>query len=210
MITLHTKEPGVHLARRVAELRKGLRSRDVAELADKAGAVLANGRFHLYLWGQPVTISPPDFLAYTEAGEELDIFSQALLAYYLHTTNGAPLTGEWIAFTELPDAQFYTTAFQGYTGNELAKVFGNDIERLAETAVAIGGWAVQFADRAVAFQVLPRVVIMVACWSGDEEFPPSYRILFDANTRYQLPTDACAIIGSTLTQQLVKRYNLAK
>ncbi len=45
---------------------------------------------------------------------------------------------------------------------------------------------------------------------GDEEFSPSYRILFDANTRHHLPTDTCAIIGSTLTRRLIKGYNPAK
>lgn len=210
MITLHTKEPEMHLARRVSELHQALRTRNVVQLAQKAGAVWANGRFHFHLWAQPITITPPDFLARDATGQELDTFSQALLAYYLHTTNGAPLAGEWIAFTELPDAQFYTTAFQGYTGNELARVFGNEIERFAETAVALGGHPISFADRACAFRVLPHVAVMVACWAGDEEFSPSYRILFDANTRHHLPTDACAIIGSTLTRRLIKGYNPAK
>lgn len=210
MATVHLANPRDYLVRRVAELHLELRTRDVNQLADKAGVVQENGRFHLHLWGQAITITPPDLLACDATGQELDTFSQALLAYYLHTTNGAPLAGEWIAFTELPDAQFYTTAFQSYTGNELARAFGNDVERLAETAVAMGGWAVQFADRAFAFQVLPHVAVMVACWLGDEDFPPSYRILFDANTRHHLPTDACAIIGSTLTRWLLKGYNPAK
>lgn len=207
MITLHTKEPEMHLARRVGELHWELRTQDVVQLAQKAGAVLENGRFHLHLWGQPITISPPNFLACNEVGAELDTFSQALLAYYLHTTNGATLAGEWIAFSELPDAQFYTAAFQGYTGNVLAKVFGNDLGRLAETAVALGGRFISFANRAYSFHVLPHVAVMAACWLGDEDFPPSYRILFDANTRHHLPTDACAIIGSTLTRRLIRGYN---
>lgn len=208
MITLHTKDPQAHLARRVVDLHAALRTQDVAQLAQKAGAVMENGRFHLHLWGQPIAITPPNFMACNAAGQELDTFSQALLAYYLHTTDGAPLAGAWIAFTELPDAQFYTAAFQGYTGNELAKVFGNEVERLAETAVALGGQPVPFADRAFALRVLPNVAVMVACWQGDEDFPPSYRILFDANTRHHLPTDACAIIGSTLTRRLIRGYNL--
>lgn len=204
------KDARDYLARRVAELHEDLRQQDQNGLAQKAGAVAKDGRFHLYLWGQPITITPPDFLARDAAGQELDTFSQALLAYYLHTTNGVPLAGEWIAFTELPDAQFYTAAFQGYTGNELARAFGNEVERFAETAVALGGQPVSFADAAFTFRVLPNVAVMVACWVGDEDFPSSYRILFDANTGHHLPTDACAIIGSTLTRRLIKGYNPAK
>jgi hypothetical protein len=205
--TLHMKEAQDHLARRVAELHTELRQQPVAALAARAGAIYENGRFHLHLWGQSITSAPPNFLACDAAGQPLDTFSQALLAYYLHTTNGAPLAGEWIAFTELPDAQFYTAAFQGYTGGELARLFGNETEAFAAAALALDGQPVSFADCAYQFRVLPHVAVMAACWQGDEDFPPSYRILFDANTRYHLPTDACAIIGSTLTRRLVRGYN---
>ncbi len=131
--------------------------------------------------------------------------TQALLAYYLSTSDGMRLTGEWIAFTVLPNGRFYTNAFQGYTGNKLARVFENDVAVFGETAVSIGGQAVEFADAAFRFQILPHVAVLVACWMGDEDFPPSYKVLFDANTSHHLPTDACAIIGSMLTGKLLKQ-----
>jgi hypothetical protein len=199
-----------YLARRVTELHEALRSREVGQLAQNAGAQLLDGRYHLHLWGQPISIDPPDFMARDASGQPLDTFNQALLAYYLHTSNGAPLAGEWISFTELPDAQFYTAAFQGYTGNRLATVLGHEGEALAAAAVALGGQSLAFADYAFAFRVLPHVAVMVACWLGDEDFPSSYRILFDAHTRYHLPTDACAIVGSTLTKRLIKQHQASQ
>ncbi|MFN2105113.1 MAG: DUF3786 domain-containing protein [Candidatus Promineifilaceae bacterium] len=42
------------------------------------------------------------------------------------------------------------------------------------------------------------------CWLGDEDFPTSYRILFDRSIEHHLPTDACAILGSMLTTRLTK------
>ncbi len=39
-------------------------------------------------------------------------------------------------------------------------------------------------------------------WMGDDEFPPSYKILFEDTTDYHLPTDACAILASMLTGKL--------
>lgn len=196
-----------HLARRVAELHHELRSQPTSDLAQKSGARYEDGRLRLRVWGRPVALTPPNFMARDADGQELDIFTQALLAYYLWTTDGAPLTGEWIAFTELPDAQFYTAAFQGYTGRELARLFGNDLEAFTAAAVALNGQAAPFADCAYQFRVLPHVAVMVACWQGDEDFSPSYRILFDANTRHHLPTDACAIIGGSLTRRLIREHN---
>jgi hypothetical protein len=38
---------------------------------------------------------------------------------------------------------------------------------------------------------------------GDENFPASCQILFDASACHYLPTDVCAILGSMLTRKLL-------
>ena len=199
------ERPLTGLAGRVQELQADLARRDLPELAQACGALLLHGRLQMKVWETAVTIAAPNFVACAaETGEALDPLTQALVAYYLHTVDGILPANHWIAFTELPDGRFYTQAFQGYTGRELAQTFGNDVVRFSETAVALGGTAVPFADAAFRFQVLPCVPVLVVCWQGDEDFPPSYKILFDAHTPHYLPTDACAILGSMLTRRLLK------
>lgn len=190
------------LGKRAIELLATLRGANPLLLATRTGARYDEGILQIVVWDTAVSFTFPDFTPLIP----LDTLTHALLAYYLTRADGTPLTRKWIAFSDLPDGRFYTAAFQGYTGNELARVFGNRVETLAETAVSLGGHAVNFADRAVAFRVLPHVAVMVACWQGDEDFPPSYRLLFDANTCHHLPTDACAIIGSTLTRRLIQEH----
>lgn len=199
------ERPLTGLAGRVQELQADLARRDLSELAHACGAALVDGRLQMKVWQTAVTISAPEFVArHAETGEALDPLTQALVAYYLHTADGMLPADHWIAFTELPDGRFYTQAFQGYTGRELAQTFGNDVVRFGETAVALGGTAVPFADAAYRFQALPRVPVLAVCWQGDEDFSPSYKILFDAHTPHYLPTDACAILGSMLTRRLLK------
>ena len=137
-------------------------------------------------------------------GEPLDVMTQAFLAYYFHTADGTQVSEQWIAFSGLPDGQFYASAFQGYTGNELAKVFGNDLEMFTNAADNLGGRPYKLGDAAFIFQALPLVPILAVGWQGDEDFAPSYRLLFDKNINHHLPTDACAILGSTLTRRLIK------
>jgi hypothetical protein len=50
------------------------------------------------------------------------------------------------------------------------------------------------------------VSLMVVCWLGDEDFLTSYRILFDAAANHHLSTDACAVVGSTLTRRLLQAH----
>ena len=194
------------LPRRIAELRQVLAGRKTAVITTNTGATRAPDGLYLEVWGQPVIVTLPGFVVRdAQSGQECDIMMQALVAYYLCTSDGTLPSGEWIAFTALPNGRFYTNAFQGYTGNKLAQGFGNDVGVFEETAVSMGGQAVQFADAAFRFQILPHVAVLVACWMGDEDFPPSYKLLFDSNTSHHLPTDACAIIGSMLTGKLLKQ-----
>ena len=211
------------LARQAASLRDTLQSADPTALAARTGAKYQDrgsgeGEFLLPLWGEPVRISFPGFIARKGAGEELSLGTRALLLYHFTTADGAPVAGQWISFSELPNGRFYNQAYQGYTGGELARVFGADLARFARAAARLGGVPQPFAGTdhsqesehslhdgpaAFAFQALPRLHLLAAAWPGDEDFPTSYQILFDASTSHQLPTDVCAILGSTLVRRLI-------
>jgi hypothetical protein len=69
--------------------------------------------------------------------------------------------------------------------------------------VRLGGVTEDFADVSFRFQALPYVPVLAVCWQGDEDFPSSYQLLFDAHTPSHLPTDGCAILGSMLTRRLI-------
>jgi hypothetical protein len=198
------------LAGRLAELRAALRQADPFVVAANSGAVYrpgdaGEGFLYLNFWEEPVKVSFPDFVVYhAGGGEPLPTFFQALLAYYFSTADGTTPAGRWIAFSELPDGHFYTQAFQGYTGHELAKAFGNRIDHFVAVATSLGGRRENLGDAAYAFRVLPRVELLAVCWQGDEEFPPSFRILFDAAVSHYFSTDTCAIAGSALTRRLIE------
>jgi hypothetical protein len=204
------------LEQRAAELYDDLRVVNPSSLAARTGATYhplddSRGAFHLTLWGQEVVLSFPDFGGQDgQSGRALGVFDQALLAYYFATSDGAPETGRWISFSELPAGRFYAQAFQGYTGKRLAGVFANDGADFVAAAIGSGGRPLDegesMGDQAFVFRALPRVSLLAICWLGDEDFPPSYRILFDAAAGHHLPTDACAILGSALTRQLIENY----
>ncbi len=104
------------------------------------------------------------------------------------------------------DGRFYNQAFQGYTGAELQRHFKNDPEALRQAALNASGSLIEDSpgDFAFYFQALPRFPLLLVIWEGDEDFPPSFQLLFDAAAAHYLPTDACAILGSSLTSRLKK------
>lgn len=202
-----------HLAERIAQLRAELKEVDPRVIAARAGAEYnsgadASGEFRLSLWGRPIKISFPDFLAgELQTDNPLAPGMQLLLLYYFSLSDGTPQSGGWIAFSELPDGRFYNQAFQGYTGKLLAREFQNDAAAFQLAAKRAGGQALPaslgLGDAAFKFEVLPLVSLAVAYWCGDEDFPASCQVLFDAAAGHHLSTDGCAILGSILTHRIL-------
>jgi hypothetical protein len=194
---------------RIQQLRAGLRDRNPARLSLDAGMSFAalsgsGGEFHFSLWEKPVAITVPEYRAYEpSSGKDCSAAQQALLMYYLSTADGTPAGENWVSFTELPDGRFYTQAFQGYSGDELMRTFGDNREKFERTAESQGGLMQSLGDASFAFRLLPRVSLLAVCWLGDEDFPTKYQILFNSNVHHYLPTDACAIAGSMLTHRLI-------
>ena len=97
----------------------------------------------------------------------------------------------------------------------MGRAFGPDLAGFGRAAERLGGSRQPLTGEAgdpgsagegptaYAFRALPRVPLLAAAWPGDEDFPPSYRILFDASASHQLPSDVCAILGGTLARRLV-------
>ena len=197
------------LAARVEELREALRQVPVNLLAERTGAGYqaigpGRGEFRLSLFDSPVVVTYPGFIGINTSDEELPLPFQAVLAYYFHTSDGKPLTGQWISFAELPDGRMYNQAFQGYTGNELVKAFGLEVETFRSACEKAGGVAAPLGDVAYIFYALPRLPMAVNYWCGDEDFPSSCKILFDSSASHYLPTDVIAILGSMLKGRIIK------
>ena len=206
------------LAKHVNELRKELRGADLAALASLTGSQYEDinpesGDFYLSVWGEDVKLSLPEFVAVDrESGAELPTVTQALLAYYFHTADGASPAGRWISFSELPNGRFYSQAYQGYSGQVIARTFKDDVDELAQVAEKLPRAELPYTepqletnigDRSFSFQALPRVPLLLVYWQGDEDFASTYQVLFEASVIHYLPTDVCAILGSTLTRKLV-------
>jgi len=209
-LILQKSEKSKPLNQRIADLQSQLRKKNPEKLAQNIDAIYMpeenlKGVFHLTYWTSEVTIGFPDFVVRdAHSRDKLSEIDQAILTYHLYWSDGTINTAQWISFSELPDGQFYTKAFQGYTGNRLARKFCENIPAFSKSAEACGGSPIDFGDKAYLFQILPRIPLIVVCWLGDEDFSTSYRVLFDSSISHHLPTDACAILGSKITQELIQ------
>jgi hypothetical protein len=196
------------LERRADQLREDLSQVAPERLAELTTTSLEEvGKeqfFHFPYWGEPVELSCQDFIARAqETKKPLPPVHQAMILYYFSYSRGSRPPGKWISFSELEDGQFYNAAFQGYTSKKILQVLGEDYQTFEHANQELGGEKVNFGDSAYRYQILPRVALLLVLWRGDEEFPPSYKILFEDIADEHLPTDGCAILASMLTGKLM-------
>jgi hypothetical protein len=203
-----SEQANLQFTSRVDELRSALRLLDPELVAVRSGVSYLTlgpdrGELHIPMWGNVCVLSFPELHGYNCYDENLSDFQEALFLYYLLTADGTPLTGKWVSFADLPDGRTYNAAFQSYSGDELVKTFGFNLDEFKATCSKIGGEPVDIGSASFIFQSLPRVPLMLTYWLGDEDFPSSCKVLFDESASHYLPIDACAILGSMLTRKIL-------
>jgi hypothetical protein len=195
------------LAAQVAETQERIRRIEPTRLAQCSGGALDDdGALWLQFWGESYRIPFPDLSvrrAYVdESPSDLD---QALLLAYLATADGAPPSGKYISYRDLPDGMFYAQAFRGYAEMRMVRELERrgGIEAFGRRARSLGGEPLGVGSVGYSFQVLPCVRLAAVYWLGDEDFPSQASILFEDTAPHYMSTDGLAVLGSHLVNAIL-------
>ncbi len=204
----HSKESPYHYAYRLS--CEALRSADIKERAEKSGAAIESRGdgthlIKLAFLNRLCQISFPEIeINYQESGEEVPLWSKILILHYLVKSEGQPLTGKWVNFREMSGGESYYPAFVKRSQKPLLDFFNNRLELLEKAAPAFGGYKTYEGDTAVVIKAFPRVPINMIFWSGDEEFQPEARMLFDSTISTYLSTEDVAVLSQQTVFGLIK------
>jgi hypothetical protein len=197
------------MARQLDVLRAEVQTKHPGRLAVNCGGRLVDQKIQLAYWGQQIEIYCSDLKAYRLSdGSECSVYDTGMLLYYLREADGTPMADHWIGYRELPGGNFYSQAFQGYSGDRLARVYGEQPDTYMKAAKLLdGNILTALPGVAYSFQPLPRIRLASILYPGDEEFPARASVLFDAAASHYMTTDGLALLGSGLVGRLIKLGN---
>jgi hypothetical protein len=194
------------MLRQVDELRVVVAASSPGNLAYRCGGTFRENQIRLKYWGQEVSLAWPELQAcYWPQSKPCSVFDLAMLLYYLRAADGSPMADRWIGYRELPGGAFYSQAFQGYSGDRLARALGDQPEMFAAAAKALDGILLDgLPGIAYAFLPLPCIRLAAILYPGDDEFAARASVLFDAAAGHYMTTDGLALLGAGLVGRLLK------
>ncbi len=193
------------MLRQLDVLRGEIRLTQPGRLAANCAATLIDQQIRLTYWGEIIEISWPGLNARKLSdGSACSVYDEGMLLYYLRQADGTPMADQWIGYRELPGGSFYSQAFQGYSGDRLARMFADHPEAYIAAAQQLDGTSLPgLPGLAFAFLPLPRLRLAAILYPGDEEFAARASVLFDAAASHYMTTDGLALLGAGLVGRLI-------
>ena len=188
--------------------RQQLAAMDLEQQCLRSGTqYVTPGKVMLLFLNRPYLVSLPDIeVSFQGTGGEVPLKDGILILHYLVSAKGTPATDRFVTFRELPGCASYYPVFNQLAIKPILDRFAREPELLVDAAASLGGLRASYGDASVTVNAFSRVPVTIVMRRGDEEFPPSCTVLFDANVSDYLPTedirDVCAVMARKLVQSI--------
>jgi len=151
----------------------------------------ATGAYVLPVWGDEYVIYPREARIECRAdpGRRPGELFRLFIIYYLLRSKAAASCNRWISEKDLPGGATFFRGPHEIPTRLIADLFGNDVEAFGKRCTRLSGAPLEMADAAYRFDITANIPAAVLFWTGDDEFPPEAKILFDETISRHLTLD---------------------
>jgi hypothetical protein len=189
-----------------------IKEMDLDERAKKTGANYQKGedgaKIIIDFFSEPYHIHFPQIEFYSPSKKTVSLVTRVLLLHYLIRADGSPLTGKWVGYKDIPGGLLYAGVFARRVTEPLVRKFGNSAKWFREIGKKSGGKSVEVGDASFILHAFPFIPLQYVLWEGDEEFPPSIQLLFDASVDHYLSLEDIVVLGQMATGRLIHQSTL--
>jgi hypothetical protein len=185
---------------------KGL---NLEQRAKKAGGDYETGedgeKVVIRFFSEPYEIRFPEIVFYSPSKKVVSLVTRILFLHYLVRADGIPLTGKWLGYKDIPGGLLYAGVFSRRVTEPLVQRFGRSPQLFKEIGGELGGESADAGDASIVLRVLPLIPLQYVLWAGDDEFPPTIQLLFDASVDHYLSLEDIVVLGQITSGRLIHR-----
>jgi len=126
-----------------------------------------------------------------------------LLLHYLISDLPVKNTGNFITFRHLPGGQFYWKPFVDRTTLLLARVIGNNTDKLITNLEKFDWEELSDEDFSAQIHAIGNIYLTLKYQKSDDEFPPAATILFDSCIKRIYCAEDVAVLSSRICWNLL-------
>jgi hypothetical protein len=205
----NTREQGYELAYELA--RRQLANMDLEQQCLRSGThYVPPDRALLVFLNRPYSVSLPDVeVSFQGSDGQVPLKDRIVILHYLVSAKGTPPTNRFATFRDLPGCASYFPVFNQLVIKPILDGFAKEPELLVDAAASVGGRRASYGDASVTVNAFSRIPVTIVMRRGDEEFPPSCTVMFDANVSDYLPTEDIRDVSAAITKKLVQTIPLS-
>jgi hypothetical protein len=185
-----------------------LRRTDLEERLHKASVTYRtkNGSYEIEspFFEETIIIDAPSFSFRSTQGSNVTLAAKILVLHYLLKASGNPLGQEKIPYEDIPGCRPYLPVFERRVVRPLISAFGFERDLFREAGTALGAITETYGDVSFTLHALPKIPLTFILWEGDQEFPPSLKVLFDPTIDRYLPLEDITVVSKLAAVRIIK------
>ncbi|UCH79896.1 MAG: DUF3786 domain-containing protein [Nitrospiraceae bacterium] len=151
--------------------------------------------YTLICFGNKINITIPDRSFSVDSGvintviTDLSDYSKLSILNYLVHAREIPLSEHLVRPADLSGGDIFSRGTHVLPLDKISDKYNNDRENFFKKGSELGGSQLEYGDMALRLFPLPRILVVLIVWSGDDEFPPRSSLLFDSSCTFHMPID---------------------
>ena len=185
-----------------------LRNSDLAERLRKASVTynVENDQYVVesLFFEETILIEIPRCAFRSMQGSNVTLATKILILHYLVKASGESLGQDKIPYEDISGCRPYLPVFERRVVRPLLSAFGFDRDLFRSAGEALGGTPESYGDVSFTLHALPMVPLTFILWEGDQEFPPSLKVLFDPSVDAYLPLEDITVLSKLAAVRIIK------
>lgn len=167
-------------------------------------------RVSVPMFDEIVRFSVPGFSFESSKGRNITLTTKIVLLHYIIHASGQSLSGNLVPYEDIPGGRGYAPVFERRVSKPLLSAFGYDRDAFLEGGRSSGGKEEGYGNASFSLNVFPRVPITFILWEGDQDFPPTLRVLFDETIQTYLPLEDIVVVSKMAATRIMKKARVAE